>query len=179
MDLVTISYFIGEIDIPNTDQVAISSLVTVFINKYQKEFLYKVLGYSNAEAFIADYGGVTPSQKWIDLATGKTYTRYSKQVRWEGLFRTNPPQSPIANYIYYWYTLNSFTTTMGVGETKATSENSLIASAEFKMVRAWGEMQGWVRELYNFLESNKEVYTDIPTRCEVMGSFGNVNVFGI
>lgn len=78
-------------------------------------------------------------------------------------------QSPIANFIYYWYLRNNATTTAGSGE--AGNNVSAPVSPKTKMVRAWNQMAEWNLELVEFLLSNMSVYTEF--------TYFGFNFFGI
>lgn len=65
-------------------------------------------------------------------------------------------QSPIANYVYYWYLRQNATTTAGGGE--ALNNVSLPVSPADKQRRAWNEMVNWNQKLTEFLYSNNAAY---------------------
>ena len=89
--LIDRTYFVGELNIPNTSQVAIGSLVDLFIEKYEEQFLNDVLGYSLNKALKAGLQVVPVAQKWTDLIEGVEYTDiYSKTRFWKGLV-SQPP----------------------------------------------------------------------------------------
>lgn len=70
-------------------------------------------------------------------------------------------ESPIANYIYYWYLRNNASTTAGSGEAQ-NSVSTAISPAD-KQRRAWNQMVEWNRELIEFLYSSNTVYTQFDT----------------
>lgn len=89
--LIDRTYFIGELNIPNTDTVAIGELVDWFIENYETEFLEKVLGYDLYKALKAGLIAPVVDQKWTDLIEGVEYTSLSgKLTFWKGLV-TQPP----------------------------------------------------------------------------------------
>jgi hypothetical protein len=181
MAFITTDFFIDEINIPNTNQAAISSRLTSFIKKYEAKFLLKVLGYPLNEQFINGYAvPSTADQKWKDLAEGKVYTKLDGQeTRWQGLINATDKQSPIANYIYYWFTRDSHTKTTTGGEQKNKVENSDSTTPAWKQSRAWLEMKKAVIDMYDFLEANMTVYDPPKNKFQVIEQLGSVNEFGI
>ncbi len=85
MGLISISYFNGEINIPNTDKPAVKDLLQQFIDKYEPELLSRVMGVSFYNAFIAGLGEATVPQMWQDLLMGKGYSYYGRDYQWRGI----------------------------------------------------------------------------------------------
>lgn len=166
MALIDRAYFVGELNIPNTSQAAISSAVDLFIEKYEDKFLREVLGYTLNKSFQAGLLQPVIESKWSDLRDGVEYTNLSgKTVFWRGLIDAvsgvaSFDVSPIANYVYYWYIRNNHTQTATTGETKAANENSSMASPALKLVRAWNEMSAWICELVDYLDAKKDDYSE-------------------
>jgi hypothetical protein len=273
--LIDRTYFIGELNIPNTSKPEIGGLVDWFIEKYEEKFLTEVLGYELYKAFKAGLQSVTVDQKWTDLIEGVEYTNtQSKTAFWRGLV-TQPPsvlnaldaintisvivggggtydpvvgqssvtipsslvgkdfiieqrgvgqlradeysivgstltltsgvfgnsdtyfyksatlaintttgtskQSPIANYVYYWYIRNNHSQTAAMGEVKSQNENAVFHSPALKMTKAWNEMSEWVCELREYLDSKKTDYpewekTDV---WRMLRSYRPINEFNI
>jgi hypothetical protein len=91
MSLIDRTYFVGELNIPNTSNAAIGSLVDLFIEKYEEQFLNDVLGYSLYKALKAGLQIVPVAQKWTDLIEGVEYTDINSKTRfWKGLV-SQPP----------------------------------------------------------------------------------------
>lgn len=128
--LIDATYFIGEINIPNVDQPAVLENVNLFINKYEKKFLILLLGQSVYDDFINGLSENPIQNKWIDLR--------------DKIINSEDKESPMANFVYYWYMRNFATTSTGIGETKPNAENASIVSGVDKQVRAWNEMSDWV-----------------------------------
>lgn len=170
--IVDASYFYGDLVIAQTSQPAVLSSLNRFISQYEPKYMGEMLGY----AIYKDFKDNPTDQKWTDLVDGAEYTnQYGTLSRWQGLKRevlapvpydAGPPeiqavdgqyQSPIANYVYYWYLRNNATTTAGGGET--TNNVSIPTSPDGKLARAWNEMVEWNRELIEFFYSNNIVYS--------------------
>lgn len=91
MALIDRTYFVGELSIPNTSQVAIGSAVDLFIEIYEVKLLTEVLGYTLYKALKAGLQIVPLAQKWTDLIEGVEYTDLATKTRfWKGLV-TQPP----------------------------------------------------------------------------------------
>lgn len=90
--LINLTYFNGELSIPNTDSVPVQERIDWFIKKYEPELLKKLFGYEFYKAFIAGVIPVLTEQKWIDLIYGVEYTnRFNKLAKWRGLIDTEAP----------------------------------------------------------------------------------------
>lgn len=273
--LIDRSYFIGELNIPNTHTVAVGTLLDWFIEKYEEKFLTEVLGYELYKAFKAGLLEDPIPQKWTDLIDGVEYTNLQSKVTfWRGLV-TQPPsilnaldaintitvivgrgqlydpvvgqnsvtipavlvgksfiieqrgigqlrddeysivgntltlttglfgngdtyfyksttlaintstgvnkESPIANYVYYWFIRNNHSQTATMGEVKSTNENAVFHSPALKMTKAWNEMSEWIRELSDYLDSKKTDYPEWEKQdiwC-MLRSFRPINEFSL
>lgn len=91
MSLIDRTYFVGELNIPNTSQATIGSAVDLFIEQYEDRFLNEVLGYTLYKALKAGLQEMPVAQKWTDLIEGVEYTdAYSKVRFWKGLVTQAP-----------------------------------------------------------------------------------------
>jgi hypothetical protein len=91
MSLIDRTYFVGELNIPNTHQAAIGSQVDLFIEQYEDQFLNDALGYTLYKALKAGLQIVPVAQKWTDLIEGVEYVDLADKTRkWKGLV-TQPP----------------------------------------------------------------------------------------
>lgn len=273
--LIDRTYFIGDLNIPNTSNAAVGSLLDWFIEKYEEKFLNDVLGYDLHKAFKAGMEEDPVPQKWTDLIEGVEYTDLQDKTRfWKGLV-TQPPsvlnaldalntiavivggggaydpvvgqnsvtipavlvgktftleqrgvgqlrddeysivgntltlttglfgnsdtyfyksatlaintttgtskQSPIANYVYYWYMRNNHSQTAAMGEVKSKNENADKHSPANKMSRAWNEMAESVHELVHYLDAKKTDYADWEKQDQwrMLRSFRPINEFSI
>lgn len=156
------SYFIGEINIPNADGEIVGSQLDVYIQKYEPEFLLRLMGpvmYAGMKdaGFPAQIGLPVPTvdnQKYIDLIEGKSYTYYGRGYKFFGIaprYNTTDffKESPIANYVYFRFMENLTTQTTSGGEVKTSNENAISAPPGGKMVKAWNEISKWERD-YRF-----------------------------
>lgn len=105
MSFIDASYFVVDLDIPNTDQPAVLQRLTWFIEKYEPEFLQKLMGYPLYKAFLAGINVVSPAVpniKWLNILYGAEYTDYQGYVqKWKGLIVTeNPIYNLSGGYVY-------------------------------------------------------------------------------
>jgi hypothetical protein len=157
--LIDTSYFIGPLLIGQSDQATVSTRLTQFIDRYEKEYFLNLMGYNFKKLYDAGIAAVT--QKYVDIRDGKEYTnRWGVLDKWRGLKETDPKRSPIANYVYYWFERDTVTVTTGTGEVKPNQQNSRSIYAGNKMMTAWNEMVKWNWEFWNFMYSNQDTYPE-------------------
>ena len=145
MSIVTTSDFVGDLSIAQIEQANIAANVEDFIVKYEAEYLLKVLGYTLLTAYNA---GITAANAdYIKVRDGGTYVDfYGDTVKYPGM------KAAIANYIYYYYSVNDSTFTTGSGE--QTLQKATAASSLDKQVRAWNRMVNVNKSLRAFLQAN-------------------------
>lgn len=148
MQLIDITYFVGEINVANTDQLPVRERLELFVKKYEKRFLTHLLGETVYNEFMDGLELIPVPQKWQDLK--------------EKLVDADTKESPIANYVYYFYMRDNYTQTVGLGEVKATAENAVMSNNDAKMVRAWNEMVIWVYDLRPWFIDNQVNYFFTP-----------------
>jgi hypothetical protein len=86
MPLIDRSYFVGELNIPNTDRPEIQERLDLFIETYETELLRDLLGYPLYKAFMNGLQGAPVDQKWTNLLEGVEYTDQSDRLtKWRGL----------------------------------------------------------------------------------------------
>jgi hypothetical protein len=152
-----ISYFVGETFLPNA--TANTNNINVFIKKYEQIWLNKVLGIAFAKLFIDGLANNPVDARWTALKLGGMYTYNGVDGLWLG-FSNDTKQSPLANFVYYWYMRDQATQTTSGGETKASAENSKTVSSLTKMARAWNEMCDWQVNLICYLLANRNTYSE-------------------
>jgi hypothetical protein len=179
MPLIDKSYFVGELNIPNTGQLEVEDSLNHFIKKRETEFLRLVLGYPLYKAFLAGYSATA---KYQDLLNGKEYTDTNGLVqKWDGFRQKEAKQSIVANYTYFYWQKDQATLSAGVGEVKPKAKNAVIDSPANKMIRAWNEIQPRVKELFAFIKANREAYPEWDSNSEyqVLMKLKPINRFGI
>jgi hypothetical protein len=163
------TYFVGDINVPNSGNAYVGDRLLWFMKKHEPEFLQLVLGYELYKPFVAalaSYPDVSAVEaRFTNLLTGVEYTGMDGRLRkWRGITDVAViNKSMIANYVYCYFlrSIASQSTTMGEVTTK--TENADVVSPADKMIRAWNEMVDWVYEMVYFLDSNTSVYPEWKT----------------
>jgi hypothetical protein len=189
MSLIDVSYFVGNLNVPNTGDSAIAETVNWFIGKYEAIFLQKALGYPLYKAYLA----APDDQRFLDIINGKEYTDHQGYTaKWNGLIEIVVPGVPasgsdpevpaqkesiIANFVYYWYQRYNVTQTTGIGEIRTEGENAIIVSPRKKMVSAWNEIHSKMKTLLEFIDANQTAYPEwtYVDRNAVIKYFGFIN----
>lgn len=128
--LINATYFIGEINLPGLSEPANAENLLTFITKYEKKFLQQLFGEDLYDLYVAGLAEDPVDEKWTALSAM--------------LVDTDTKESPIANYVYYYFTRDMATLTANLGEVKPKGENASFASPIAKQVRAWNEMVDFV-----------------------------------
>jgi hypothetical protein len=116
---------------------------------------------STANIRINNTGGFT----WLN---GVTFTHLDKyQIE---LFSTTVdvgayspvavPESPIADYVYFYWLKHLHTQSAGVGTVQPVAENAKMVSPKHKAVKAWNDMTEKTCVLKEFLQVNYTVYPE-------------------
>lgn len=155
--LIDSTYFIGQLNIPNKDQLPIQALLNEVIEQREPEYLQGLLGYGFYKEIKEAEESSVYDQKWVDLFEGVEYTVDGKLRKWQGLAKANQI-SPIACYVYLHYLNKTETITTGVGEVRADAENASIGWAVRKKVEAWNKMVDINHALICYLEARSNVY---------------------
>ena len=170
MSLINQSYFVGDIALPNLDEVSNSFQDTM--DRYEEEILKSLLGYQLYKAFIAGIGEVTPDQKWIDLRDGGvefTFDFCGETItqEWNGLINSDLV-SLISYHVYYKYRYENLSTTTSINDVMGIAENATKVNDTRKMVYAWNRVLSLYGEIPIFSGFTKysdtyEYFTDEPS----------------
>ena len=152
------TYFVGELNIPNTSQPAVLADLNQAIDTYEREILIELLGYSLYKEFTTAIAGETPDQKWLDLRDGAEFTfnlgEHTITTKWEGLINASK-RSLIAYYVYFKKVHIDMRSAAGVGGVIQTkTENSVIVSPDKVLLRVWDKMLA----LYGDVEDRYQWY---------------------
>lgn len=86
MPLINESYFVGQLNIPDTDQAATLERLNWFIERYEREFLVDVMGYRLYKAFVTGITQANVDTRWKNLLKGCEFTnRRSLPDFWIGI----------------------------------------------------------------------------------------------
>ena len=180
--LIDSSYFdTAERNIPNTGSKDVLSLLNSLIATHEKDYLIKVLGYELYKLFWAGITVATPDQRYMDIWKGADFTGWDQRTkRWEGLVSAiaisidpplSVPDSPIADYVYYWYLVGKVNHVSGTGQVQAKNQSSEMVSSAPQQVRAWNNTVEKTRVLLEFLSVNYTVYPEFQ-RYDSWGYWG-------
>ena len=119
-----------------------------FVEKYEREFLVRLLGKPLYDAFVAGMKEESQDDRWMKL----------KDVIYEksGSFSF----SPAANYVFYWISRRGRTQTSINGEVRGEEDHVKIAWDADKLVKAWNDMLPMIDVVYDFIENNRADYED-------------------
>ncbi len=188
MSLINAQYFVGNLLIPNATEVSVAGTINFYINKYEKEFLVKLLGYQLYKAYEAD----PTEQRFKDIIEGVEFTEYNGNLaKWNGLVEVLVPepttpattpigqkQSIIANYVYFYYRKFNMTQFTGIGEVVTTaSEGSIVVSPRRKIIAIWNEIHYIVSDFIAYLDMNQDKYPEWPVqdKYKTLDTFGFIN----
>ena len=169
MSLIDTSYFVGDIALPNLDQV--ENTFQVNMDTYEEEALRSLLGYQLYTAFIAGIAEVTPAQKWIDLRDGAEFTFEVNGItvtdKWEGLINVQKI-SFISYYVYAKYRDINKSSTTSIDEVQGLPENATNVNYTTKVMDAWNKGVDLYGETPLFSGFSKysttyEYFTDYPS----------------
>lgn len=175
-NIIDVSFFVRDINLPNTSSTPIIEKINLFIFKHEPECLENLLGYSLYNLFLNE-----TSQRMTDLLYGAEYTDiYGKVKKWKGIVHdTNI--SLIAYYVYYFIQKSAASHTTGVSETTAASEAGTSISSAEKMVSAWNSYCNEANNMIYFLWCKNSDYPefDYTQYCASLQKTKKINVFGI
>jgi len=182
------TYFQGELELPQYGRVSAEAepgttdaLLTQtvgglaldwFIERYEEEFLRKLLGLPLYEAWKDGLAAAEPAEIWTELKN-RIY-----RVTGVGSF------SPAAGYIYWFAMAASVSDTTMTGEKKFKGTFSDNVSIVRKTVKAWNDMCDEVKRIREWIYTHREEILDLMPPCADIhywcsGDFRHVNEFGI
>lgn len=155
-NLITVDYFIREINLPGNVLSGDLADITPYITMYEKQVLIDLLGYPLYKDLQAEIDADSYSTRWDRFVNGHEYTiDYAGEettVRWNGLINDDK-QSLLAYFIFYYYLKFHTTFTSNRGQLLANSENAEAHNPAQIMSNAWN----LGRELYGVIDSEKIV----------------------
>lgn len=180
-NIITNSFFVGDINIPNTDNLAVSERLGVFISEYEEKCFISLFGYS----FYKLYKDSILSDRMILIKDGGEYNDcFGELQKWDGIVKNN--KSLLAYYIYYNFQESSATLTTGVSTSVSNTDGGASVSPAEKMVKAWNEYSVLASNLLNFLwfkrsVNNQRLYPEFTsTQLRVSSAYSRkTNIFGL
>jgi len=190
--LIDLTYFKGDIKLPNLNSPAEIAALTEVIERTERELLMRALGYNLYTLFIAAptagrFNDITEGAEFTFSFDGKTITR-----KWEGLINRDLI-SPLAYLSYYNFVRERASSSTGIGEVLNTAENASSTVVIDKLVAAFNkhidligdakplqplypdtyEYENAEPSLFNYLLTNKATFPEWEFKSE-----GYVNSFG-
>lgn len=147
--LIDGTYFIGLITIEGMNIPSGAGSVTndansyyfnTFLEKYEKEYLVRILGhnmYREFSAYLNREDTVDAVEKWENLKN----------------LLTIKGECPIANYVFFKYVKRNGISVQNSGVVKSQSEDEV--NIDSVIIPAWNDMVEMNKEIYVFLEKNK------------------------
>lgn len=174
-NIINVTYFIGERDIPNTDSQAVMEKLNGFISKYEPKLLTSILGKALYNALLAE-SPIVPDSILDKLLNGIEYfDSRGNTLYWEGL------RSMIVDYVYFKYMASEVSTNTGKGVIIPKAEAAYNLSSSTKMIDAWNSLSKSVRSLYGYFYANRIDYPnyDLGTMYRSIEDFSPINEFDI
>ena len=174
------SYFVGDINIPDS---SFSNLST-YITRFEKEILLKAFGYE-LYLLIAAYNTAKPEdseQRIRDIVEGKEFIYSTYLMKWNGLINSDK-KSLIAYYVFFKWLKSHQSSTTNQGEVSSVNENSSKISPGTRLAEAWFNLKELYGDpdqnemnssLYNFLKANDDIYPEL-----IFTRIGSFNELGI
>lgn len=150
----TAEYFVGEILIPNitgSDLASLSNKANLqwFIDKYESEYLTYLLG----EDLFAEY-----SAGLIAIPVQAKWTSLKNMIYVSAKSQGGAMMSPVAFYIWFFWSRNQATQTLQNGEGQPSMENATMVYPSAKQISAWNQMSRMSDEIMEWLEENHSTY---------------------
>lgn len=180
MIILDSAYFQGELYLPNlikrSSTVGVSSVLNHvnedeldwFVEKYEIEFLNKILGKKLTGNFVKGLSEDLINQAWLDMK-GSLTTETS-----------NYKYSPIANYVYFFIKRSGRTRTSAKGEVVPSQTFANNVDDADKLTKVWNDMCYQVFYFRdNFLKANWNVYKEYSDRIPSYCDFEPINALDI
>lgn len=151
------TYFQGDLYLPNLKiqsgtagvaamlQAVGENTLEWYVDRYEREFLDRLLGQKLARAFVDGMRQEKPEARWSALKE-----RIYRKERFS--------YSPAANYVFYWLSRRGRTQTSIHGEVRATEDHSRIVPDGNKLARAWNDLIPQVKQIRQYLSDNWSLY---------------------
>ncbi len=164
--MIDTTYFHTEIFIPNISdsnavETARAAELQRFIDRYEPDYLDLLMGYDMRVEFLAGLEEDDILPKWSALK--------------DELVDVSLLLSPIADYVYFYYTRSKATETTRSGEIITAVDNGLNAGANYKQVSAYNRAVEQALIVREWIEEHRADYPNYDNTY----TFGLVNTFGI
>ena len=173
MALIDSTYFTNDINL----NIGAYSDLTQYIDKFEKEILIGLLGYTLYSEMMAAYAALpgTPlPEKWDRLINGYTYDYNGVTIRWNGLINSDKV-SFLAYYVYCQYTKAHQFPQGQTGAVQPQNENSVVVDGIANHTAAWNRFVVEYNKCQVFLFTNEQDYVgylDFDMSYPLTNSFG-------
>jgi len=167
---IDVNYFVGGINIPDTDSLETKGALELYIKKYESIFLTTLLGkdmYEDLLSATTFVDPITATGNWNKIINGDSFVNsngdsaYFEGINGGDLSASGGfKRSPIANYVFWNFINERASITVGVGEVIPLVENGIRISPAYKMAAAWNEMVDLIFVLNDYVTINKANYPD-------------------
>lgn len=157
MYIIDETYFIGDLVIPDSGGIDISSTsndINIWIDRYARELLRDALGdalFNDFDSELID-GELDSGAdvKWVNLVNGCTYTYNGRDYVWRGLAYKDGEfkVSILAHYVYYHWHQAQITRMSGVGEVRGNAVNATNVNSTSRSVRVWNAFVDMYQKRY-------------------------------
>jgi len=146
MYIIDQTYFTRDLSIPNINEMQTEAFdnLNSFVDEYVRQLLRDALGiqiFNELDSYVIGgvFDGTGAPQYIIDLVNGKEYVNSGTTYKWSGLISTQGvfKKSLLANYVYYQWLKNNFSTQSGVGEVTINPQNANLVNPTQKLVSVW------------------------------------------
>lgn len=132
-----------------------------------------------------DYSWNPTTGVWLLLKANDKFAHLEKfDIRFEPYTTSTTvtnaaKQSIIANYVYDKWMRDVISSSTGIGEVKPQGDNASSDNPGWKMMRAWTQLMGWVKEMDEFLRLHRDDYPNYQYHILPREFFHTVNPLGI
>lgn len=149
MSIVKPSFFVRNLNIPNTGTDKVDERLYAFIEKYEKECLLKLFGYPLYKQYVIETTGTVTSRMEL-IISGSEYSLEGNVFNWPGLLH-DENISLLANYVYY--SLQEDSATHTTGQATVVPKGTVVkeVSPAEKMIYSWNEFSEEAESLLSFL----------------------------
>lgn len=160
-NLIDITYFVGDINIPNIDDANVSSRLTFFITKHSQDFLKKILGYALFKRLSDESEAITA------LLSGAEYTDDNGDFqKWNGLVDSTNKISFIANYVFFKWVDDASNQFSGSAFYTPKADDRILVAPIQKSKAAWDLIYAETYNMVCYLLSNskKDLYPEYSSQ---------------
>jgi hypothetical protein len=150
-NLIDSSFFVGDINIPNTSKPEVAESLNLFIAKHETELLKQLFGYELWKSYNTD--ATTP--RFFSLINGED--------DWRGLvynISLDVKGSLIAYYVYWFWMKDKQIWNSGYGTVRPKGDQTEVMPVYLKLMEAWNTFSKQACEFISYIGNNKDIYPE-------------------